>query len=68
MNTTQTNTVKENKIYTNKSSLEEDMDEIYFNTRERSHKKALRAWLYKNDGSIPQQSMIQTQTKVSENP
>lgn len=32
----------------------EDIDEIHFNTRPRTHKIALRKWLYKNDdGSIP---------------
>jgi hypothetical protein len=33
---------------------DDEIDEIHFNTRERSHKLALRKWLYKTaDGSIP---------------
>ncbi len=33
---------------------DDEIDEMHFNTRERSHKLALRKWLYKTaDGSIP---------------
>ena len=33
---------------------DDEIDEMHFNTRERSHKVALRKWLYKTaDGSIP---------------
>jgi len=63
MNGTENNIIL-NKILNNKSSIDQQnqvdemteadrIDEEYFNTRPRTHKKALRAWLYKNDGSIP---------------
>jgi len=63
MNETQNNTIQ-NKILNNKSSIDQQnqadrideanrIDEEHFNTRPRLHKQALRAWLYKNDGSIP---------------
>lgn len=43
-----------NKPITNNQHLTgDDIDEIHFHTRPRTHKLALRKWLYKNDnGSI----------------
>ena len=44
-----------NKPINNMQTLTDEIDEIHFNTRDRSHKIALRKYLYKNnDGSIPQ--------------
>ena len=47
------NNIINKPISINSPSEEVDMDELYFNTRPRTHKLALRKWLYNNDGSIP---------------
>ena len=47
-------TTKQPTMNTIRALNDDEIDEMHFNTRERSHKVALRKWLYKTaDGSIP---------------
>ena len=47
-------TTKQPTMNTIRALNDDEIDELHFNTRERSHKVALRKWLYKTaDGSIP---------------
>ena len=53
-NQTTTNQHKQPTMNTIRALNDDEIDELHFNTRERSHKVALRKWLYKTaDGSIP---------------